>query len=238
MSGFDSLRTSRSRDQAVSYWLMPCPQAQLRFEALSQQAGRGLHGSTLPLHITLYSDRLDHEDKIIDCLSQVAMGRGPILLTPSAIEAGSLFTKSLILTMPSTRLKFGGGAVHLKLLHCLVHATLAQVCSLIATSKVCRVLVLYGNMRSGNSLKLPGDGTIAKAFAEKAFMDKIGDVLRTIHSESSERSKVPAVALSKTPKGKATSGKGDKNEASACGAEKKEAAIVKQGTKMKKKSSS
>lgn len=96
MSGFDPLRTSRSRDQAVSYWLMPCPQAQLRFEALSQQAGRGLHGSTLPLHITLYSDRLDHEDKIIDCLSQVAMGRGPILLTPSAIEAGSLFTTSLI----------------------------------------------------------------------------------------------------------------------------------------------
>ena len=142
--------------------------------------------------------------------------------------------------MPSTRLKFGGGAVHLKLLHCLVHATLAQVCSLVATSKVCRVLVLYGNMRSGSSLKLLGDRTLANAFADPQsnFMKEIGHVLRTIHSESSERSKVPAVALSKTPKKKATSGKGDRNQASACGAEKKEAAIVKKGTKMKKKSSS
>ena len=85
-----------SRDQAVSYWLMPCPQAQQRFDALSRRAQSGLHGCTLDAHITLYSDRLDDEETSMDRLGKVAKAGHPILLSPSAIEAGPLFTTSLI----------------------------------------------------------------------------------------------------------------------------------------------
>ena len=82
--------------QAVSYWLMPCPQAQTAFEELCKRASRGLRACTLPPHITLYSDRLDSEDNTIDHLRQVAEGRKPVLLSPRAIEAGPLFTRSLV----------------------------------------------------------------------------------------------------------------------------------------------
>ena len=75
-------------DQAVSYWLMPCPQAQQRFDALSRRAQSGLRGCTLDAHITLYSDRLDDEETSMDRLGQVAKAGHPILLSPRAIEAG------------------------------------------------------------------------------------------------------------------------------------------------------
>ncbi len=80
----------------MSYWLLPCPQAQAAFAELSRQACRGLRGCTLPPHITLYSDRLDNEDNAIDRLRQVAEGRKPLRLSPLAIEAGPLFTMSLV----------------------------------------------------------------------------------------------------------------------------------------------
>ena len=83
--------------QAVSYWLMPSPQAHDDFEALSQLACRGLQGCTLPPHITLHSDHLDNAANAIDRLSQVAEGCKPLRLRPNAIEAGPLFTMSLVL---------------------------------------------------------------------------------------------------------------------------------------------
>ena len=84
-------------EQAVSYWLMPCPRAVDDFEALSKLARRGLQGCSLPPHITLYSDHLDNTANAINRLSQVAEGRRPLQLCPTAIEAGPLFTMSLIL---------------------------------------------------------------------------------------------------------------------------------------------
>ena len=81
--------------QAVSYWLMPSPQADDDFKALSKLACRGLQGCTLPPHITLYSDHLDEAANAVDRLSQVAEGRNPVQLCPTAIEAGPLFTMSL-----------------------------------------------------------------------------------------------------------------------------------------------
>ncbi|KZR91882.1 hypothetical protein MITS9509_01803 [Synechococcus sp. MIT S9509] len=90
------MKPYNSRDQAVSYWLMPCPQGQQRFEDLTRQALSSLHGCTLDTHITLYSDHLDDEESSRDRLGQVAESRKPILLYPSAIEAGPLFTTSLI----------------------------------------------------------------------------------------------------------------------------------------------
>ena len=81
--------------QAVSYWLMPGPQANADFEALSKLACRGLQGCTLPPHITLYSDHLDEAANAVDRLSQVAEGRNPVQLCPTAIESGPLFTMSL-----------------------------------------------------------------------------------------------------------------------------------------------
>ena len=92
-AGLDAMTSQ----QAVSYWLMPCLQAHDDFEALSKQACRGLQGCTLPPHITLYSDHLDNAANAVDRLSQVAEGCKPVELSPTAIEAGSLFTKSLIL---------------------------------------------------------------------------------------------------------------------------------------------
>ena len=83
--------------QAVSYWLMPGPQAHEDFKALSKLACRGLQGCTLPPHITLYSDHLDNAANAVDRLSQVAEDRRPLRLRPTAIEAGPLFTMSLIL---------------------------------------------------------------------------------------------------------------------------------------------
>ena len=83
--------------QAVSYWLMPCPQAHDDFKALSKLACRGLQCCTLPPHITLYSDHLDNAANAVDRLSQVAEGCKPLRLRPTAIEAGPLFTMSLIL---------------------------------------------------------------------------------------------------------------------------------------------
>ena len=83
--------------QAVSYWLMPSPQADDDFKALSKLACRGLQGCTLPPHITLYSDHLDEAANAVDRLSQVAEDRRPLQLRPTVIEAGPLFTMSLIL---------------------------------------------------------------------------------------------------------------------------------------------
>ena len=82
--------------QAVSYWLMPSPQADDDFKALSKLACRGLQGCTLPPHITLYSDHLDEAANAVDRLSQVAEDRRPLRPRPTAIEAGPLFTMSLI----------------------------------------------------------------------------------------------------------------------------------------------
>ena len=82
--------------QAVSYWLMPCPQARDDFEALSKLACRGLQGCTLSPHITLYSDHLDGAAGAVDRLSQSAEGWKPLWLRPISIEAGLLFTMSLI----------------------------------------------------------------------------------------------------------------------------------------------
>ena len=83
--------------QAVSYWLMPGPRAHDDFRQLSEQACCGLQGCTLPPHITLYSDHLDNTANAVARLSQVAEGRMPLQLCTTAIEAGSLFTMSLIL---------------------------------------------------------------------------------------------------------------------------------------------
>ena len=82
--------------QAVSYWLMPCPKADDDFKQLSDQACRRLKGCTLQPHITLYSDHLDNAANAVDRLSQVAEDRQPLRLSPTAIEAGPLFTESLI----------------------------------------------------------------------------------------------------------------------------------------------
>ena len=92
-AGLDAMTSQ----QAVSYWLMPCPQAHDDFEALSKLACRGLQGCTLPPHITLYSDHLDEAANAVDRLSQVAEGCKPLRLSPTAIETGPLFTMSLIL---------------------------------------------------------------------------------------------------------------------------------------------
>ena len=75
---------------------MPCPEAQAGFEQLSQQARCTLAGSMLPPHITLYSDRLDSRTDAINRLKQVAKVCQPTYLRSVAIEAGPLFTKSLV----------------------------------------------------------------------------------------------------------------------------------------------
>ena len=90
-AGLDAMTSQ----QAVSYWLMPSTQADDDFKALSKLACRGLQGCTLPPHITLYSDHLDEAANAVDRLSQVAEGRNPVQLCPTAIEAGPLFTMSL-----------------------------------------------------------------------------------------------------------------------------------------------
>ena len=50
----------------------------------------------LPPHITLYSDRLDSRTDAINRLKQVAKVCQPTYLRSVAIEAGPLFTKSLV----------------------------------------------------------------------------------------------------------------------------------------------
>ena len=92
--------------QAVSYWLQPGLEAQVRLNQLSAQACEqmALSGEVcmLPLHLTLYSHPLDadqpnSEQQAIDRLQQLADGHQPVLLYPTGIEATETFTQSLVL---------------------------------------------------------------------------------------------------------------------------------------------
>ncbi|CAI8341649.1 MAG: Uncharacterised protein [Synechococcus sp. MIT S9220] len=76
---------------------MPCPKVQITLEELSKQACRGLHAYRLPPHITFYSDRLNSEATAIDRLRHIAENSKPVLLRPRTIEAGPLFTMSVVL---------------------------------------------------------------------------------------------------------------------------------------------
>jgi hypothetical protein len=99
--------------QAVSYWLLPGPEAQVRLNHLSLLACEGMsHGGgfcMLPLHLTLYSHALDadhpkSEGMAIDRLQQLADRHQPVLLSPKAIEATETFTQSLVLRFNSEAL--------------------------------------------------------------------------------------------------------------------------------------
>ena len=92
--------------QAVSYWLLPGPEALVRLNQLSLLACEGMsHGGgfcILPPHITLYSYPLDadqpkSEGAVIDRLQRLADSHQPVLLSPKAIEATETFTQSLVL---------------------------------------------------------------------------------------------------------------------------------------------
>ena len=83
--------------QAVSYWLTPDQQAEAALERLFNSAQAQLNGYRLPPHITLYSDHLDSPDRTIERLVAAADQQPPIWLQPKAIEAGALFTQSLML---------------------------------------------------------------------------------------------------------------------------------------------
>ena len=100
--------------QAVSYWLLPGPEAQVRLDKLSAQAYEqiSLGGDVcmLPLHLTLYSYPLDadqpnSEGIAIDRLQQLADGHQPVLLSAKAIEATEPFTQSLVLSFNSEALR-------------------------------------------------------------------------------------------------------------------------------------
>ena len=99
--------------QAVSYWLLPGPEAQVRLDQLSLLACEGMsHGGgfcMLPPHITLYSHPLDadqpnSEGTVIDRLQQLADRHQPVFLSPKAIEATETFTQSLVLRFNSEAL--------------------------------------------------------------------------------------------------------------------------------------
>lgn len=92
--------------QAVSYWLQPGPEAQVRLNQLSaracEQIALGGEVCLLPFHLTLYShhfdaDQLNSEQQAIDRLQQLADGHQPVLLNPIGIEATEIFTQSLVL---------------------------------------------------------------------------------------------------------------------------------------------
>ena len=99
--------------QAVSYWLLPGPEAQVRLNELSakacEQISLGGEVCMLPLHLTLHSHPLDadqpHSEGTIDRLHQLADGRQPVLLSPNAIEATETFTQSLVLRFNSEALR-------------------------------------------------------------------------------------------------------------------------------------
>ena len=100
--------------QAVSYWLLPGPEAQVRLNQLSLLACEGMsHGGgfcMLTLHLTLYSHALDadqpnSEGMAIDRLQQLADGHQPVLLSPKAIEATETFTQSFVLRFNSDALR-------------------------------------------------------------------------------------------------------------------------------------
>lgn len=100
--------------QAVSYWLLPGPEAQVRLNQLSAQAceqiSLGGEVCMLPLHLTLYSHPLDadqpnSEGMAIDRLQQLADGHQPVLLSAKAIEATESFTQSLVLRFNSEALR-------------------------------------------------------------------------------------------------------------------------------------
>ena len=81
---------------------MPDQQAEAALERLSDNAQAQLNGYRLPPHITLYSDHLDSDhldspDRAIERLVAAADQQPPIWLQPKAIEAGALFTQSLML---------------------------------------------------------------------------------------------------------------------------------------------
>jgi len=82
---------------AVSFWLLPGPEAAAALEPLSAAARQALPAATLPLHITLCSDRIDAPATAIDRLQRFADQRSPLLLRPSGISATSRFSQSLIL---------------------------------------------------------------------------------------------------------------------------------------------
>ena len=99
--------------QAVSYWLLPGPEALVWLNQLSLLACEGMsHGGgfcMLPPHITLYSYPLDanqpnSEGTVIDRLQQLADGHQPVLLSPKSIEATETFTQSLVLRFNSKAL--------------------------------------------------------------------------------------------------------------------------------------
>lgn len=82
---------------AVSFWLLPGPEAAATLEPLSAAACQSLPAASLPLHITLCSDRIDGPATAIDRLQRFADQCSPLQLSPSGISATSRFTQSLIL---------------------------------------------------------------------------------------------------------------------------------------------
>ena len=82
---------------AVSFWLLPGPEAAAALKPLSAAACKALPAATLPLHITLCSDRIDAPATAIDRLQRFADQRSPLQLSPSGISATSRFSQSLIL---------------------------------------------------------------------------------------------------------------------------------------------
>ncbi|QNI73825.1 hypothetical protein SynNOUM97013_01768 [Synechococcus sp. NOUM97013] len=81
----------------MSYWLMPDQQSEPALERLSDCAQQQMNGCRLPPHITLYSDHLDSPERAIERLVATADQQPPIRLQPQAIEAGALFTQSLVI---------------------------------------------------------------------------------------------------------------------------------------------
>ncbi len=91
---------------AVSYWLLPGPEAEAVLEQLSALACEGIRETggvcRLPPHVTLYSDHLkdddpDSQEQAIDRLHQLADRRRPVQLCPKAFEASALLTQSLVM---------------------------------------------------------------------------------------------------------------------------------------------
>ena len=76
---------------------MPDQQSEPALERLSDCAQQQMNGCRLPPHITLYSDHLDSPERAIERLVAAADQQPPIRLQPQAIEAGALFTQSLVI---------------------------------------------------------------------------------------------------------------------------------------------
>ena len=88
--------------QAVSYWLLPAPEAQEVLEQLSSLASQELVACRLPPHITLYSEHLDgdqgvSQEQAIAQLQQLAGCRQPVRLRPNAIEASLSKTDCVVI---------------------------------------------------------------------------------------------------------------------------------------------